>query len=192
MGKASTWLLLAGAALAPLTLSGCFVAPFSMGFATPIPVPVWVTERMEEKYCAAFQRDHKTTILPPIREGYPVPACLDPPDMAQIVRALPKVRRGMPYVIEEFRDDIQVVTELMVDRIDPARFFPLIGPAQLHHCHWKCTVFYNETIESGYPFPFQCKKRAVQVEYIDKDHLHLCPGPNPLAVESQARDTSGP
>ena len=194
MGKFTTWLLLAGAALAPLTLTGCFInhtfVPFSMGFATPVPVPAWVTERMEEKYC--YDRDHRAVIMPPLQPGFPPPPCLDPPDMGLIVRTLPKVRRGVPYFIEEFRDDIQVVTELLVDRIDPARFYPLIGPAQLHHCHWKCTVFYNETIESGYPFPFQCKKRRVEVVYIDKDHLHLCPGPNPLANESVARDTMGP
>lgn len=192
MGKFTSWVMLVGAALAPLTLTGCLatVMPFSMGFATPIPIQPWATERMEEKYC--YDRDHRAVIMPPLMPGFPPPPCLDPPDMGLIVRTLPKVRRGIPYVIEEFRDDIQVATELLVDRIDPARFYPLIGPAQLHHCHWKCTVFYNETIESGYPFPFQCKKRRVEVVYIDKDHLHLCPGPNPLAHESIARDTMGP
>ena len=66
----------------------------------------------------------------------------------------------------------------MVDRIDPARFYPLVGPAQLHHCHWKCTIYYAETIESGYPFPFQTKKNRVEVVYIDKDHLHIYAGNN--------------
>jgi hypothetical protein len=190
MARASAWLIAAVGLLAPMTLSGCWFVPYSMGFATPIPVPPWVTERMEEKYC--YDRDHKATILPPIREGFAPPVCLDPPDMALIVRSMPKLERGVPYFAEMFRDDIQVATELLVDRVDPARFFPLIGPAQLHHCHWKCTIFYNETHESGYPFPFQCKKRRVQVVYIDKDHLHVCPGPNPLSVESMTRDTSGP
>ena len=49
-----------------------------------------------------------------------------------------------------------------------------IGPAQLHHCHWKCTVFYNEIMEAMFPFPFQTKRRRVEVVYIDKDHLHMC------------------
>ncbi|MBL8797831.1 MAG: hypothetical protein JNM56_28295 [Planctomycetia bacterium] len=194
MGNWRNWLLLAVALLAPLTGSGCFInhtfVPFSMGFATPIPVPPWVTERMEEKYC--YDRDHLTTILPPIRDGYPPPICMDPPDMAMVIRQMPKVRRGTAFIIEEFRDDIEVVTELLVDRLDPARFFPLIGPAQLHHCHWKCTIYYTETIESGYPFPFRCQKRRVEVIYIDKDHLHLCPGPNQLGIDSMTRDTSGP
>ena len=162
--------LLAAALLAPLGLSGC--NPFGMGFATPIPVPPWVTERMEEKYC--HKNDFRTPIMPPIREGYPLPTCEDPPGDREILRAMPHIVRGVPYFYEEFRDDIQFVTERLVDRIDPPRFFPLIGPAQLHHCHWKCTVYYNETIESGYPFPFRCKRRRAEVVYIDRDHLHLC------------------
>jgi hypothetical protein len=191
MRKLMSWLMLAGVALAPLYASGCLgILPYSMGIFTPIPIPPWVTERMEEKYC--YDRDFKTTILPPIREGFPLPICEDPPDIAMVVRAMPHVRRGVAYVLEEFRDNIEVVNERLVDKIDPARFFPLIGPAQLHHCHWKCTIYYTETIESGYPFPFQCKKRRVEVVYIDKDHMHLCPGPNPAAQSSMARDTLGP
>lgn len=190
MGKVRTWLLLAGAALAPLTLSGCLTHWFSMGLATPVPVPPWVTERMEEKYC--YQNDHRTSILPPIRPGVPPPICEDPPDLATVLRAMPHVVRGMPYFYEEFRDDIELVNERLVDKIDPGRFFPLIGPAQLHHCHWKCMVYYTETVESGYPFPFRCKRRRVEVVYIDRDHLHLCPGPNPEALQSVSRDLSGP
>lgn len=190
MGKLRTWLWLGTALLAPTMLSGCLTHWFSMGIFTPIPVAPWVTERMEDKYC--HQNDFRTPILPPIRPGFPPPQCLDAPDEAMILRAMPRVRRGFPYVYEEFRDNIEITTELLVDKIDPGRFFPLIGPAQLHHCHWKCTIYYLETVESGYPFPFQCKKQRVEVVYIDRDHLHLCPGPNPAAFESVTRDLSGP
>ena len=94
---------------------------------------------------------------------------------------MPRIVRGIPYVYEEFRDDYEFTVEKLVDHVDPPRFFPLIGPAQLHHCHWKCTVYYTETIESGYPFPFRCVRPRVQVVYLDLDHLHLCPGPSPDA-----------
>ena len=187
MSKVRTVVLLAAAVVAPAGLSGCHI--FSMGFATPIPVPAWVTERMEEKYC--FKNDWRTPILPPIREGFPPPLCEDPPDESRVLRAIPHVARGVPYFYEEFRDNVQVVTELLVDKIDPPRFFPLVGPAQLHHCHWKCTVYYTETIESGYPFPFRCVRPRVEVVYMDKDHLHLYPGCTPEQQRAVSRDLSG-
>lgn len=186
MGKLRTCALIAGAILAPMIV-GCF--PYSMGFGTPIPVPPWVTERMEEKY--VHKNDFRTPIMPPIRAGFPAPMCEDAPDEAMVLRAMPHVTRGVPYIYEEFRDDIQVVNERLVDKVDPVRFFPLVGPAQLHHCHWKSTIYFNETIESGYPFPFQCKRPRVEVVYIDKDHLHLCPSANPKLQQSFSRDLTG-
>jgi len=161
-----------------------------MGIFTPIPVPPWVTERMEEKY--GSDRDFKTPVLPPIREGFPPPTCEDQPDDARVLRALEHVTRGVPYVYEEFRDNIEIVKERIKDSIDPPRFFPLIGPAQLHHCHWKCSISYDETIESGYPFPFRVRKQRVKVVYIDLDHLHLYPGCTPEAQGAVSRELSGP
>ncbi|HJT75591.1 MAG TPA: hypothetical protein VJ739_00145 [Gemmataceae bacterium] len=187
MRKLQTAVLLATAVLLPLVSVAC--QPFSMGVFTPIPVPPWVAERMEEKYCA--KNDFRTPIMPPIRVGYPPPLCEDPPSEAEVLRAMPHVKRGVPYGCEEFRDDIQIVSERLVDRIDPPRFYPLIGPAQLHHCHWKSTMYYTETVESGYPFPFRCRRPRVEVVYIDKDHLHLYVCNNPEAAQSMARDTGG-
>jgi hypothetical protein len=178
---------MAAAVVAPCGLTGCY--PFSMGIFTPIPVPPWVTERMEEKYC--HENDFKTPIMPPIREGFPPPVCEDPPDESAVLRAWPKVTRGVPYFYEEFRDNVQIVTERLVDQIDPPRFYPLVGPAQLHHCHWKCTIYYDETIESGYPFPFRCRRPRVEVIYIDKDHLHMYPGCNPDQQRAVTRDLTG-
>jgi hypothetical protein len=129
--------------------------------------------------------------MPPIREGFPPPLCEDPPDEAMVLRAMIHVTRGVPFVYEEFRDDIQIVSERLVDRIDPPRFYPLVGPAQLHHCHWKCTVYYTETVQSGYPFPFQCRRPRIEVVYIDKDHLHLYQCDNPQAQQSLTRDVAG-
>jgi hypothetical protein len=187
MGKVRTSVLLAAAIALPVATLGCM--PFSMGLATPIPVPPWATERMEEKYC--WLNDHRTPMMPPIREGFPPPLCEDPPGDAEVLRAMPHVPRGVPYFYEQFRDDIQIVNERLVDRIDPPRFYPLVGPAQLHHCHWKSTIYYTETIESGYPFPFRCRRPRVQVVYIDKDHLHQYVCDNPEAQRSMARDLTG-
>src|SRR5437588_9105167 len=169
MRNLRSWLLLAGA-LIPSAASGC-IHLLSMGVATPVPVQPWVAESIQERIMN--KNDHRTPILPPIPPGYR-PLCEDPPDRAEILRTMPRVTRGIPYIFEEFRDDIEFTVEKIVDRIDPPRFFPLIGPAQLHHCHWKCTVYFTETIDSMYPFPFRAKRRRAEVVYIDKDHLHLC------------------
>jgi hypothetical protein len=191
--------LLAAALVAPLATSGCTLPlvgthilthPLSMGGFTPIAVQPWVTENLERKYLWN-KVDFRTVVMPPIREGFPPPVCEDPPDDAAVLRALEDVTRGVPYVYEEFRDDIEIITERIVDRIDPPRFYPLIGPAQLHHCHWKCTVYYVGTYESGWPFPVRIRRPRVQVVYIDKDHLHLFPGGSPEVQQQITRDLTG-
>jgi hypothetical protein len=72
------------------------------------------------------------------------------------------------------REDVRIDCELLTEQVDPPRFFPMIGTARLHHCHFKCTVRYNETIEWTHPFPVRCSVPRVEVVYIDRDHLHLC------------------
>ncbi len=153
-------------------------------------VPAWVTEPMEQK------PEDRTPVIGEIRADQPPPLCEPPPSEAEILKCLPAPCRGIPYFYEEKREDVQVVTELLVDKIDPARFYPLVGPAQLHHCHWKCYIFYTEVDEVNYPIPFRVKRPRKQVVYIDKDRLHLYPGnkksddqPDPSA-ESRAPDST--
>jgi len=166
--------LMLAVAVFPVSAVGC--NPFTMGLLTPVPIQPWVAERMNTKY--GNRNDGRTPIMPPVRDGFPPPICEDAPSDQEVLRAMPRVTRGVPYIYEEFRDDIVIVKNRLVDKIDPPRFFPLVGPAQLHHCHWECVVYYSETVQSDYPFPMQVKKNRVQVLYIDKDHLHLYVGPN--------------
>ena len=183
MRRVRTWILLAGLAMVSVATTGC-LGPLSMGIFTPIPVPTWVTEHMQERYC--YANDHKAVIMPPIPPGYR-PYCEDPPDKAAILRAWSKPTRGIAYVYENFYDDIDIVVEKLVDVIDPPRFFPLVGPAQLHHCHYKITIYYTHTLQSGYPFPFKCVCRRQEVIYMDRDHLHMyaC---TPEQMQSFTRD----
>jgi hypothetical protein len=181
-------LVLLTAAVLPLGLTGC-VNILGMGLFTPIFVQPWVTERLEDKYL--HKNDYRAVIMPPIREGFPPPICEDPPSEGEILRALPRVCRGVPYVYEEFRDDIDFRVEKLVDKIDPPRFFPLVGPAQLHHCHYKCIVYWTETIQSDQPFPVKLKKRRTEVVYIDKDHLHQYVGPDPVIQDKITREHTG-
>ena len=169
MARNRKWVLLAVAAVASTVGTGC--------------VQPWVAERMSEKF--QHTNDHRTPVMPPIRDGFPAPLCEDPPTDLEVLRTLPKRVRGVPYIYEEFRDDITITKNRIVDKIDPPRFFPLVGMAQLHHCHWECAVYFTETIQSSQPYPVYLRKQRVQVVYIDKDHLHLYVGTNP----DQQRET---
>ena len=171
-------------ALALLPAVGC--NPLTLGFLTPIPVPPWTAERLEQKL--NHKNDGRVPIMPPIRDGFPPPICEDAPGDAEVLRAMPRVPRGVPYVYETFRDDIVIVKNRLVDKIDPPRFFPLVGPAQLHHCHWECVIYYNELVQSDYPFPVYVRKARVQVIYIDKDHLHLFVGSDPETQRTVTQD----
>ena len=71
--------------------------------------------------------------------------------------------------------------EKIGEKIDPCKVYPLAGPCQLVHCHYKCTVYYDELYWSDYPIPFNHIDHRVEVVYIDKDHLRRCGGP-PVAA----------
>jgi len=157
------------------TKRGLAVAALLMTLSAGCVQP-WVATRMEQKY--NHKNDFRVPLLPPIRDGFPEPKCEDPPSDREVLRSLPQQIRGVPYVYEEFRDDITITKNRLVDKIDPPRFFPLVGMAQLHHCHWECGIYFNETIQSSYPFPTYVKNPKVQVVYIDKEHFHLYVGPN--------------
>ena len=181
MVRLRTGLMLLGLLPALVGVTGCLP-----GFWPIVPVQPWATERMEDKYL--HKNDHRTPIMPPIRDGFPPPLCQDEPSEQEVLRAMPRVVRGVPYVYEEFRDDIEIVCEKLVDKIDPPRFFPLVGPAQLHHCHWKCTIYYTETVQTDQPFPVKLKKHRVEVVYIDKDHLHQYVGCDPEAQKLATKE----
>src|SRR5690348_11999074 len=94
--------------------------------------------RAEDK--PAPKIDYRTRVYPPVDCAKPAKECEEAPSDAEVLRALEPCA-CVPYVCEECRDDVQVVTEKLTDHVDEARFFPLVGIAQLHHCHWKCTVY---------------------------------------------------
>ena len=164
--------------------AGC--NPLALGFLTPIPMQPWVAERREQKL--NHKNDGRVPIMPPVRDGFPPPICEDAPSDQEVLRAMPRIPRGVPYIYETFRDNIVIVKNRLVDKIDPPRFFPLVGQAQLHHCHWECVIYYDELVQSDYPLPVYVKKPRVQVIYIDKDHLHLYVGPDPETQRQITQD----
>jgi len=146
---------------------------------TPICVPVEPIAAPKSEWHSGDQsktndnNDLRTPIMPPLREGA-ADACNDAPNDAEILRALGKPCCE-PCCVEKCCDDVQIVTEHVVNRVDEPRFFPLVGPAQLHYSRWKCTVYSTETLYSSLFFPIQITRPHVEVVYIEKDHLHLSP-----------------
>jgi RNA polymerase sigma factor (sigma-70 family) len=115
----------------------------------------------------ALQRPDKVTVLKSASDL----AHLKPPSTGEVLRAMSQAPRYVPAILKVYRDEISVVTERLVKQVDPPRFFPLVGVAELHHYHWKCTVYYSEIVESGEPFAVCSKRSRVEVVYIDKDYL---------------------
>lgn len=146
--------------------------------ATPlIPVSPYYSQLIEDTYINEERYD-KVPILEPVEGEHAPLFCMDPPSPDEVMRALPdEASGGWTFLAETSRNNVRIVYEPIVDRIDECRFFPMVGPARLHHCHYKCTVYYDKVIRSDWPVPFRHKDETVQVVYIDHDHLIRCAGP---------------
>ncbi len=144
-------------------------------FGVPIPVSPYF-QKMEEDEAWHHERYGRAPILGPLTAGGPAVA-LDPPSDDEVLRALERakpVQGGLPFLHEVQRSNVRIVKEKIADYIDPPRFIPLIGPAQLHHAHYKCTVYYSETTRVGWPVPYTVQDQdAAEVIYIDHNHFHM-------------------
>ena len=179
---------LAAAALLATAPSGCLLVE---GFAdvaltgaefwhtTPlIPVTAFASDQIEDTYWEE-ERYGRVTILPPVEGEFAPIFCLDPPSPDEVVRALPdEVDGGVPFLAETFHNNVRMIVEPLVDDVGDCKFYPLVGPARLHKCHYKCTVFYEKTIRSAWPVPFEFTDESQEVVYIDKDHLIMCGSPD--------------
>lgn len=174
--------------LASFSMTGCelaagfidtaFLGARFWGTTPLIPVSPYYSQMIEDTYHEE-ERYGKIPILDPV-EGDNAPLyCLDPPSPDEVIRALPPSEQGaggFAFIAEKQLNNVRIVIEPIVDRVDECRFFPLIGPARLHHCHYKCTVYYDKTIRSDWPIPFTHTDQTQQVLYIDHDHLIRCAG----------------
>ncbi len=164
--------MLVGVAL--LSSTGCASLGPDVGvLAYPIPVsPYWMKQKEDQFHVQ--ERYNRTPILPPIAPGGPTVA-IDPPSDDEVMRALEEidpVQGNIPLLYEAQRNNVQIVKEKMSDFLDPPRIYPLIGPAQLHHSRWKCTVYYTRVLRPGWPLPQHNTDESSEVIYIDHSHLH--------------------
>lgn len=168
-----------------LSAPGCFTTwgPGLGYLSIPLPVSPYFQDQLEDKFWEN-ERYNKVPVLGPITAGGPAVA-MDPPSDDQVMRALESARPlegGIPLLHEVQRSNVRIVKELIADYVDPPRHYPLIGPAQVHHCHYKCTVYFTETTRVGWPIPYTTRNEdAQEVIYIDKNHFHIVgnvdPGP---------------
>ncbi|WP_391581013.1 hypothetical protein [Botrimarina hoheduenensis] len=163
-----------------LGTSGCFWGIVgqgpSLGIAgLPIPISPYLQEKEEDKYWQ-HERYDRVPILGPITSGG-APIALDTPSDDEVMRALEKARPvegGIPLLWERNRNDVRIIKEKIADYVDPVRVYPMIGPAQQHHAHYKCTIYYEDVRRVGWPVPHTLRDEdAREVVYIDHNHLHM-------------------
>ena len=169
--------LLAGFVL--VTSTGCPLVtsqgPYLGWASIPIPITPWLQDHYEDKHWE-HERYDRAPILGPLTADGP-DVGMDEPSDDQVFRKLleiKKVEGNWPMLYEIQVNDVRIVKQKISDYIDPPRVYPLVGPAQLHHVHWKCTVYYSEKVRVGWPIPHTLQDEdAAEVIYIDKNHLHM-------------------
>lgn len=82
------------------------------------------------------------------------PPLRDPPRVAEVLAALQKNNTAGDLGV-----NLRIVIEPLATYLDPPRVYPLVGPMQLHHAHYKCTIYSDDD------------ERTV---YIDRNHFVGC------------------
>jgi hypothetical protein len=168
--------LIIAVAAGAVSSTGCTHLGPSLGIlAFPIPVSPYYQKKKEDEFWM-HERYERAPILGPLPAGQEIHA-LDPPSDDEVMRALEKaqpVQGGIPLLWERNRNNVRIVKEKIADYVDPPRFYPLVGPAQQHHAHYKCTVYYEDVRRIGWPLPHTLRDEdAREVLYIDHNHLHM-------------------
>jgi hypothetical protein len=167
-------LLLAATALANTGCVGISHGPNYGMFGVPIPVSPYFQKKKEDEFWN-HERYERVPILGPLMAGGPMEA-LDPPSDDEVMRALEKakpIQGGLPFLHEVQRNRVRIVKDKIADYVDPPRVVPLIGPVQLHHAHYRCTVYYTQITWVGWPIPHRLvDEDAREVLYIDHNHFH--------------------
>lgn len=172
-------LFAATAAGALMTAGGCSwplntVNAPSVQLPVPVPVTPFAQDEHEDKF-RIHERYERVPVLGPVTAGGP-PQALDPPSQEEVMFALERahpVEGGIPLFHETQRSNVRMTIEPLGDYVDPPRVYPLIGPAQVHHAHYKCTIYYSETTRVGWPVPYTTvDEDASEVVYIDHNHFH--------------------
>jgi hypothetical protein len=176
----------AAAALTPAAPAPAAPATAAPAPAAPATAP---TEGSAAPAAPATPARNAEPSKAPIRGPLVPGEVLDPPSDDQVMRAWEKanpVQGGLPFLHEIQRNNVRIVKEKIADYVDPPRVVPLIGPVQLHHNHYKCTVYYTEITRVGWPVAYtQTNEDGQEVVYVDNNHFHMMGN-----VDANAKDKS--
>ncbi len=113
-------------------------------------------------------------VFGPIIEGK-LPPAFAPPSEDEVLRAveLDRARRGDTPSHHVPRHSQRIVKEKIAEYIDLPRNYPLLGRAQLHHVHYKCTLYYSEAAPGDSALPGEKQRDNVE-EVVFVDQLHYC------------------
>lgn len=174
-------ILVSAVLVSALGCAGTVVGPNLGILGYPIPMTPYLQKREEDAHWK-HERYKRAPVLGPLTAGAPEVA-LDPPSEDEVMRALEEARPvqgGLPWLHEVQRNNVRIVSEPIGDYVDPPRNYPMVGPAQLHHAHYKCIVHFTEVTRVGWPIPYTTTDEDCQeVLYIDHDHLHMVGNVNP-------------
>lgn len=181
------WLrgLLTGALLAVVSTSftGCGLSYVFRSIA-PLHVTGWsfawpILPSQQQRLETDIEREEadRVPILDPIPGEFAPASCLDPPSEEEVWNKVPKFKQGSPVFYETQRNNVRILIEKIGEKVNPCKIYPLAGPCQLISCHYKCSVYFDESYWADYPIPFNHKKARVEVVYFDKDYLRRCGGP---------------
>ena len=112
---------------------------------------------------------------------------LDPPSEFEISEKLPKADPALGKFV---RSNSKYLVEKIGEKVDPCKIYPLAGPCQLVHCHYKCTVSFDETYLADGPIETSKKQARVVTIFINKDFLRRCV--NPAQTDEKPELTAAP
>lgn len=120
-------------------------------------------------------------IYGPISQGDPADASTGPSE-EEIIHELAIADNSEPWSFSIRRTDVRITRQQKIaDYLDPPRTYPLIGPAQVHHFHYKCSVTFNDTRFVPMLLFVTTRRNVTTDVYVDHSHLHVC---NQLPVKS--------
>jgi hypothetical protein len=139
--------------------------------------PIWLT-RADDRPAGASPASAVTPPQPnsaaaagkPV--ATPVPEADLPPTEEEVWNKVVKAANAQHPGRNVQRNNLRIMIEKIGDKTDDVKFYPLAGPCQLVHRHYKGTAYFDEVWKDDGTGAATHTAKRVEVVYIDKDYLH--------------------